>query len=66
MIYYLGEDLLGLPHQQYVQLEKTKSGAQYLATLYAMLRRCLGDDQGMERVLVARSSRPHGGHERDD
>ena len=33
-IYYLGEDLYGLPHQQYPQLELTKKELGYLAQLY--------------------------------
>jgi dynein heavy chain len=33
-IYYLGEDLFGLPHQQYPQLELTKKELGYLAQLY--------------------------------
>ncbi|EER19993.1 conserved hypothetical protein, partial [Perkinsus marinus ATCC 50983] len=33
-IYYLGEDLFGLPHQQYPKLEKTKQELGYLAQLY--------------------------------
>ncbi|CAD7937234.1 unnamed protein product [Amoebophrya sp. A120] len=33
-IYRLGEDLFGLPHQQYPQLEKTESELAYLSQLY--------------------------------
>jgi len=33
-IYFLGEDLFGLPHQQYPKLDQTKQELGYLATLY--------------------------------
>eukprot|EP00929_Paragymnodinium_shiwhaense_P087549 TRINITY_DN476_c0_g6_i1.p1 TRINITY_DN476_c0_g6~~TRINITY_DN476_c0_g6_i1.p1 ORF type:complete len:3651 (-),score=1240.57 TRINITY_DN476_c0_g6_i1:538-10725(-) len=33
-IYYLGEDLFGLPHQQYPQLDKTRQELSYLSQLY--------------------------------
>ena len=33
-IYYQGEDLFGLPHQQYPQLDQTKKELGYLAQLY--------------------------------
>ena len=33
-IYYVGEDLFGLPHQQYPALEKTRSELEYLSLLY--------------------------------
>jgi dynein heavy chain len=34
VIYYLGEDLFGLPHQQYPQMDKTQSELNYLGQLY--------------------------------
>jgi dynein heavy chain len=33
-LYYVGEDLFGLPHQQYPKLDKTKSELGYLSQLY--------------------------------
>ncbi|CAD7937238.1 unnamed protein product [Amoebophrya sp. A120] len=33
-IYFLGEDLFGLPHQQYPKLDKTKGELEYLGQLY--------------------------------
>jgi dynein heavy chain len=33
-IYFTGEDLLGLPHQQYPKLDQTKQELHYLSTLY--------------------------------
>jgi len=33
-IYYVGEDLFGVPHQQYPSLDQTKQELFYLATLY--------------------------------
>jgi len=50
-IFHLGEDLFGLPHQQYSQLDKTKKELAYLGTLYELYTTVLGTIQEWKEYL---------------
>jgi dynein heavy chain, axonemal len=49
VIYFLGEDLFGLPHQQYPSLDKTKDELSYLAQLYDLYSKT--EDHNFTRVM---------------